>query len=127
MRSDIRLPLLTPAFVAPPVNSPHIEAASFNSSASYQPGEFPMMKTLPDSMFRNPEQSRLSALRTWVLEHGVTEIGMNEQQFWNFAQLQPVAEKPWTTFMGRMIRVDDMPADAQKRLGIFDSRNSGAI
>jgi hypothetical protein len=86
-----------------------------------------MVKALPDTMFRNPEQSRLSALRSWVLEHGVTEIEMKEQQFWNFAQLQPLAEKPWTTFMGRVIRVADMPVDAQKQLGIFDSRNPGAI
>jgi len=50
-----------------------------------------------------------------------------EQQLWNFSQLQPLGEKPWTTFMGRMIRVADMPVDAQKQLGIFDSRNPGAI
>jgi hypothetical protein len=86
-----------------------------------------MIKALPDTMFRNPEQSRLSSLRSWVLDHGVTEIEMKEQQFWNFAQLQPVAEKPWTTFMGRVIRVADMPVEAQKQLGIFDSRNPGAI
>jgi hypothetical protein len=86
-----------------------------------------MMKALPDAMFRTAEQSRLSALRDWVLQQGVTEIGMNEQQFWNFAQLQPLAEKPWTSFMGRMIRVGDMPVDAQKQLGIFDSRTPGAI
>jgi hypothetical protein len=85
------------------------------------------MKSLPDGMFRNLELSRLSVLRAWVLENGVTEIEMKEQQFWNFAQLQPAAEKPWTTFMGRMIRVADMPVDAQKQLGIFDSRNPGAI
>jgi len=86
-----------------------------------------MIKALPDTMFRNQEQSRLSVLRAWVLENGVTEIGMKEQQFWNFAQLQPIAEKPWTTFMGRAIRVADMPVDAQKQLGIFDNRNPGAI
>jgi len=86
-----------------------------------------MMKSLPDGMFRNLEQSRLSVLRAWVLENGVTEIEMKEQQFWNFAQLQPLAEKPWTTFMGRTIRVADMPVDAQKQLGIFDGRNPGAI
>jgi hypothetical protein len=44
---------------------------------------------------------------------------MNERQFWNFAQLQPVAEKPWTTFMGRPVRVPTMPEAAQKNLGIF--------
>jgi len=52
---------------------------------------------------------------------------MSEQQFWNFAQLQPVAEKPWSTFMGGTIRVADMPVDAQKQLGIFDIRNPVAI
>lgn len=86
-----------------------------------------MIIVLPDTMFRNPEQSRLSVLRAWVLDRGVTEIEMKEQQFWNFAQLQPLAEKPWTTFMGRTIRVADMPEDAQKQLGIFDQHNPAAI
>jgi len=84
-------------------------------------------KTLPDTMFANPEQSRLTMLRSWVLDHEVSEIAMTEKQFWNFAQLQPVAEKPWTTFMGRVIRVPDMPIEAQKQLGIFDKRSFGAI
>jgi len=86
-----------------------------------------MRKALPDMMFSDPERSRLSMLRTWVLDNAVTEIEMKEQQFWNFAQLQPIAEKPWTTFMGRVICVPDMPVDAQKHLGIFDKRNPGAI
>jgi hypothetical protein len=86
-----------------------------------------MRKALPDMMFKDPERSRLSLLRTWVLDNAVTEIEMKELQFWNFAQLQPAAEKPWTTFMGRMISVPDMPIDAQKHLGIFDKRNPGAI
>jgi hypothetical protein len=86
-----------------------------------------MRKALPDAMFKDPERSRLSMLRTWVLDNAVTEIEMKELQFWNFAQLQPAAEKPWTTFMGRMISVPDMPIDAQKHLGIFDKRNPGAI
>ena len=86
-----------------------------------------MRKALPDMMFTDPERSRLSMLRTWVLDHAVTEIEMKEQQFWNFAQLQPIAEKPWTTFMGRMISVPDMPVEAQKHLGIFDKRIPGAI
>jgi len=86
-----------------------------------------MKKALPVTMFNDPERSRLSMLRTWVLENAVTEIEMKEQQFWNFAQLQPIAEKPWVTFMGRMICVPDMPVEAQKFLGIFDRRNPGAI
>ena len=86
-----------------------------------------MRKALPDMMFTDPERSRLSMLRSWVLDHAVTEIEMKEQQFWNFAQLQPVAEKPWTTFMGRMINVPDMPIEAQKYLGIFDKRVAGSI
>jgi hypothetical protein len=86
-----------------------------------------MRKTLPDTMFGDPERSRLTMLRTWVLDNAVTEIEMNERQFWNFAQLQPVAEKPWVTFMGRIIAVSDMPIAAQKRLGIFDTRNPAAI
>lgn len=77
-----------------------------------------MKKALPDQMFSDAEQSRLSMLRGWVLDHGVTEIEMNERQFWNFAQLQPLAEKPWISFMGRLVRVPGMPEDAQKRLGI---------
>ena len=86
-----------------------------------------MRKALPDTMFRDPEHSRLTMLRSWVLDHAVTEIEMKEQQFWNFAQLQPVAEKPWATFMGRAISVPDMPVEAQKHLGIFDRRTPGTI
>jgi hypothetical protein len=86
-----------------------------------------MKKNLPEAMFSDPERSRLTQLRTWVLDNAVTEIEMNERQFWNFAHLQPVAEKPWVTFMGRAIRVPDMPAAAQRHLGIFDSRNPAAI
>ncbi|MGA8611812.1 MAG: hypothetical protein WB760_08865 [Xanthobacteraceae bacterium] len=86
-----------------------------------------MRKSLPEAMFKDPEHSRLTMLRTWVLDNKVTEIEMNEQQFWNFSQLQPVAEKPWTTFMGRLIRVPDMPIEAQKFLGIFDTFSPGTI
>lgn len=86
-----------------------------------------MRKALPDTMFGDPERSRLTMLRTWVLDNAVTEIEMKELQFWNFAQLQPLAEKPWATFMGRVISVPDMPIDAQKNLGIFDKRSPGAI
>jgi hypothetical protein len=90
-------------------------------------GRILMRKTLPATMFTDPERSRLTMLRTWVLDNNVTEIEMNERQFWNFAHLQPIAEKPWTTFMGRVISVPDMPVDAQKHLGIFDKRNPAAI
>jgi hypothetical protein len=86
-----------------------------------------MRKTLPEAMFGDPERSRLTMLRTWVLDNAVTEIQMSERQFWNFAHLQPVAEKPWTTYMGRVISVPDMPVEAQKQLGIFDKRTPGAI
>jgi hypothetical protein len=79
-----------------------------------------MRKSLPALMFTNPEQSRLTMLRNWVLENAVTEISMNERQFWNLAGLQPVAEKPWTTC--RPIFVPDMPVDAQKCLGVFDKQ-----
>jgi hypothetical protein len=75
-----------------------------------------MRKALPDKMFRD-DQARLSLLRNWVLDNAVTEIDMSEKQFWNFAQLQPVAEKPWITFMGRTIRVTDMPEAARLSLG----------
>ncbi len=76
-----------------------------------------MRKALPEKMFADAEQSRLSMLRNWVLDNAVTEIEMNEKQFWNFAQLQPAAEKPWITFMGRSIRVSDMPDAARLSLG----------
>jgi len=76
---------------------------------------------LPVKMFFDPEQSRLSLLRNWVLENQVTEIEMNEKQFWNFAQLQPVSEKPWITFMGRAISVSDMPEAARISLGLEKS------
>ena len=86
-----------------------------------------MRKLLPVTMFAESDQARLSTLRNWVLDHEVTEIEMNERQFWNFAQLQPVAEKPWGTFMGRQLRVPNMPEEAQKRLGIDDKKGPGAI
>jgi len=86
-----------------------------------------MRKVLPEKMFKDPEQSRLTLLRNWVLDNEVSEIEMNERQFWTFAQLQPLAEKPWITFMGRALRVPKMPADAQKRLGIDDKGAPGAI
>jgi hypothetical protein len=84
-----------------------------------------MRKSLPEAMFTNPEQSRLGVLRSWVLDNEVTQISMKERQFWILAGLQPVAEKPWTTFMGRPIFVPDMPEDAQKCLGVFDKQVSG--
>jgi hypothetical protein len=87
-----------------------------------------MKKALPEKMFNDSDQSRLTTLRNWVLEqHEVTEIEMSERQFWNFAQLQPVAEKPWVTFMGRQLRVPNMPEDTQKCLGINDKAGPGAI
>jgi hypothetical protein len=86
-----------------------------------------MRKSLPETMFSTPDQSRLTMLRTWVLENEVTEIAMKERQFWNLAGLQPVAEKPWTTFMGRPLFVLDMPVDAQRCLGVFDKRGPGTI
>jgi hypothetical protein len=84
-------------------------------------------KALPDQMFIDPEKSRLTLLRTWVLDNQVTRIEMKERQFWNFAALQPVAEKPWIAFMGRLINVPDMPVDAQKYLGIYDKQSPGMI
>jgi hypothetical protein len=86
-----------------------------------------MKKPLPEAMFNDAEKSRLTMLRAWVLDNDVTEIEMKERQFWNFAHLQPLAEKPWTTFMGRAISVPDMPLGAQKHLGVFDKRTLGAI
>ncbi len=86
-----------------------------------------MRKSLPEQMFLDPEKSRLTMLRSWVLDHQVTEIDMNERQFWNFAAVQPVAEKPWTTFMGRPITVSDMPQEAQKQLGLYNKNSPGMI
>ena len=86
-----------------------------------------MRKALPALMLADADQARLSVVRNWVLEQHVTEIEMTERQFWMFAQLQPAAEKPWTTFMGRPLRVPEMPNDAQICLGISDKTNLGAI
>lgn len=86
-----------------------------------------MRKALPVTMFTDSDQPRITMLRNWVLDHAVTEIEMTERQFWNFAQLQPVAEKPWVTFMGRNLRVPQMPEDAQKCLGIHDKSVAAAI
>lgn len=90
-------------------------------------GAKPLKKALPTTMLADAEQARLSLVRNWILEQRVTEIEMTERQFWNFAQLQPSAEKPWTTFMGRSLRVPEMPEAAQKCLGIFDNASPGAI
>ena len=86
-----------------------------------------MRKALPQDMFAQPDSSRLTALRSWVLDNAVTQIEMKERQFWNFAALQPVAEKPWTTFMGRSISVPDMPEAAQRHLGVIDKNAAGII
>lgn len=86
-----------------------------------------MKKALPANLFVDAEQSRLGTLQNWVLDHEVTEIEMSERQFWNFAQLQPLAEKPWVTFMGRTVHVPNMPDDAQKCLGIYNKGRPGAI
>jgi hypothetical protein len=87
----------------------------------------PLRKSLPDTMFKDPEHSWLTILRAWVRENKVSEIEVNERQFWNFSQMQPVAEKLWATFMGRMIRVPDMPIQVQMHLGVFDKSGLGAI
>jgi hypothetical protein len=86
-----------------------------------------MRKTLPTGMLGDSDQARLTVVRNWVLEQHVTEIEMTERQFWIFAQLQPAAEKPWTTFMGRPLRVPEMPNNAQIFLGISDKTSPGAI
>ena len=86
-----------------------------------------MKKSIPDTMFSGREAPRLSSLNNWVLDHGVTEIVMTERQFWTFVTAQPLAEKPWTTFMGRAISVPDMPEASQKRLGLFDKQGPGQI
>ena len=86
-----------------------------------------MKKTLPENFLKDAEQSRLSTVRNWVLDNEVSAIEMSERQFWNFAQLQPLAEKPWVTFMGRSIHVPNMPEDAQKCLGIYDNNRPGTI
>ena len=80
-----------------------------------------MKKALPEKMFCD-DQSRMTTLRNWVLENEVTEIEMNERQFWNFAHLQPISEKPWVTFMGRRLRVPQMPAGAQSASGSTTKR-----
>ena len=86
-----------------------------------------MRKTIPATMFTGKDPARLSVLQGWVLDYAVTEIEMNERQFWNFVSVQPIAEKPWTTFMGRRLHVTDMPTDSQMCLGLFDKRTPGTI
>ncbi len=86
-----------------------------------------MRKSIPETMFTGREQPRLSALQNWVLDNRVTEIEMSERQFWSFVSVQPLAEKPWTTYMGRLLHVVDMPEDSQRCLGLFDSRAAGRI
>jgi hypothetical protein len=86
-----------------------------------------MRKALPVTMFTNKDSARLSLLQSWVLDNAVTEIEMNERQFWAFVSVQPLAEKPWTTYMGRLLHVADMPTDSQKCLGLFDKRTPGCI
>jgi hypothetical protein len=86
-----------------------------------------MKKSIPDSMFGERDQVRLSALQAWILDHGVTEVVMTERQFWKFVTVQPLAEKPWATFMGRPISVPDMPEASQRRLGLFDKQQPGQI
>ena len=86
-----------------------------------------MRKAIPETMFAGREQPRLSALQSWILENGITEIEMNERQFWSFASVQPLAEKPRTTYMGRILHVIDMPEETQRCLGLFDKRSPGNI
>ena len=86
-----------------------------------------MRKAIPTTMFAGKEPARLTVLQNWVLDNAVTEIEMNERQFWNFVSVQPIAEKPWTSYMGRLLHVSDMPLDSQKCLGIFDKRTPGNI
>jgi hypothetical protein len=86
-----------------------------------------MKKALPAGMLGDADQARFSVVRNWVLEQQVTEIEMTERQFWTFAQLQPPAEKPWITFMGRPLRVPEMPQSVQISLGISDKSGPGAI
>jgi len=57
----------------------------------------------------------------------VSEIVMTERQFWKFVTVQPLAEKPWATYMGRPIRVPDMPEVNQKNLGLFNTRAEHVI
>lgn len=86
------------------------------------------MKTpVPAALFGDRDQVRLSSLQAWILDNGVTELVMTERQFWKFASAQPVAEKPWTTFMGRTISVPDMPEASQKHLGLFEKNLPGQI
>jgi hypothetical protein len=85
-----------------------------------------MKKSIPQTMFTEREQARLSALQNWILDNGVTEIVMTERQFWKFVSVQPVAEKPWVTYMGRTISVPDMPEGSQRQLGLYE-RQPGQI
>ena len=75
-----------------------------------------MRKALPDKMFLDG-QSRLSLLAQLGARQRRHRDRHEREAVWNFAQLQPVSEKPWITFMGRTIRVTDMPEAARLSLG----------
>src|SRR5437763_1007082 len=51
-----------------------------------------MRKSLPETMFTDPEQGRPGILRTWVLDNNVIGIELKERQYWNFVHLQPPAQ-----------------------------------
>jgi hypothetical protein len=104
-----------------------VDDAGADESSRMNQGNRHMKKAIPESMFADRDQGRLTALNSWVLDNSVTEIVMKERQFWNFAFLQPLAEKPWTTFMGRPVYVPDMPEDAQRCLGLLDPGNERRI
>ena len=74
--------------------------------------------------------------KTALLEHLVDSAsemtvlqatGVESEMELAFAGLQPLAEKPWVTFMGRQVRVPNMPEGAQKCLGVFDPQRPGVI
>jgi len=69
----------------------------------------------------------MSVLRDWVLNQGVTEIEMNERQFWNFAAFQPLSEKPWVTFMGRPLRGLTCPKTRRSALAFTNPQRVGAM
>ena len=54
-----------------------------------------MKKALPEKMFADAEQSRLSGLRTWVLDNSVTEIEMSERQSGTSRSFSRSPRSPW--------------------------------
>ena len=78
-----------------------------------------MRIALPEKMFTDAEQSRLSTLRLTLPNHTAQSAG-------SLPRLRSLFRASGGD-MGRVLRVPNMPEIAQKQLGICDNRQPGAI